>query len=63
MGIKLIGQSLGRYHLLERLGEGGMATVYKAFDTHLEREVAIKIIRNGAFPPQHLELIVNPMCK
>ena len=41
----LIGQSLGRYHILEQLGEGGMATVYKAYDTRLERDVAVKIIR------------------
>ena len=41
----LIGKSLGRYHILESLGQGGMATVYKAFDTSLERNVAIKIIR------------------
>jgi serine/threonine protein kinase len=41
----LIGQSLGRYHILEQIGEGGMATVYKAYDTHLEREVAVKVIR------------------
>jgi ABC-type transport system substrate-binding protein/tRNA A-37 threonylcarbamoyl transferase component Bud32 len=51
----LIGQSLGRYHILEQLGEGGMATVYKAYDTRLERDVAIKIIRRGAFPPDQLE--------
>jgi len=41
----LIGKELGRYHVIEPLGQGGMASVYKAFDTTLERFVAIKIIR------------------
>jgi serine/threonine protein kinase len=45
----LSGQDIGRYHIIEQLGEGGMATVYKAFDTRLERDVAIKVIRKDAF--------------
>ena len=55
----LIGKSLGRYHILEQLGEGGMAIVYKAYDTRLERDVAIKVIRRGAFPPDQLDHILK----
>jgi serine/threonine protein kinase len=55
----LIGQSIGRYHILEQLGEGGMATVYKAFDTRLERDVAIKVIRRNAFPVEQHELVLK----
>jgi serine/threonine protein kinase/Tol biopolymer transport system component len=55
----LIGQSIGRYRILDELGKGGMAIVYKAYDTRLEREVAIKFIRRGAFPPDQLDGILK----
>jgi serine/threonine-protein kinase len=35
---------LAKYELLEELGHGGMATVYRARDKRLEREVAVKVI-------------------
>jgi len=34
-----------RYVLHERIGEGGMARVYRAEDTHLQRSVAVKVFR------------------
>ncbi len=43
--LNLKGKDLGRYHLIEPLGEGGMAMVYKAYDATLDRNVAIKVIR------------------
>jgi hypothetical protein len=40
----LVGRSLGQYQIVQRLGEGGMATVYKAFQPSLNRYVAIKVL-------------------
>ncbi len=35
----------GRYRLISPVGEGGMATLWRAMDEQLEREVAVKILR------------------
>jgi len=41
----MIGRVVGNYEIVERLGEGGMGTVWRAVDVMLDREVAIKAIR------------------
>ena len=43
----MIGKELGRYLIVEALGEGGMAAVYKGYDRRLNRDVAIKVILRG----------------
>src|SRR5215469_5825869 len=47
-GDDLIGRTLGHCVISEILGVGGMATVYRARQEHLERDVAIKVL-----PPQY----------
>jgi serine/threonine-protein kinase len=39
-----VGQVLDKYELLERVGQGGMAIVYRGIDRSLKRTVAIKIL-------------------
>src|SRR6516165_5741862 len=47
-------EQFGRYRILRPLGDGGMGTVYLAFDTRLDREVALKVC-HVADDPRALE--------
>jgi tRNA A-37 threonylcarbamoyl transferase component Bud32 len=40
----LIGQTLGKYQIIEQVGKGGMATVFKAYQPGLDRHVAVKVL-------------------
>jgi len=44
--VDVLGEKLGRYELRERLGRGGMAAVYKGWDTNLDRWVAVKVLHD-----------------
>ena len=50
----MIGRVIGEYEIVQRVGEGGMGTVYKAWDRKFDRLVAIKVLspRPGAEPQQ-----------
>jgi len=48
----LTGQTIGPYRLVHKLGDGGLATVYKAYHARLDLDVALKCI--------HPQLVAAP---
>ena len=48
----MIGQNIGKYKVLDRVGRGGMGTVYRALDETLDREVAIKVLNADLNDPE-----------
>ena len=54
-----VGSRLGHYDVTALIGEGGMGQVYRATDTKLNRQVALKILTSGSttlrVPPHQLD--------
>jgi serine/threonine protein kinase len=42
-----VGQTIGPYRVMEQLGQGGMATVYKAYHASLDRYIAVKVLHQA----------------
>jgi serine/threonine protein kinase len=42
--LDLVGKQLGQYHIIDQIAKGGMATIYRAKQTSMGREVAIKVL-------------------
>ncbi len=43
----MVGTTISNYKVIEKIGRGGMGEVYRAEDTNLSREVAIKVVRTA----------------
>jgi serine/threonine-protein kinase len=57
---ELIGRRLGVFRLEAALGRGGMGAVYRAFDTNLERQVAVKVLAPSlAADPEYVQRFVR----
>jgi serine/threonine-protein kinase len=56
--LNLIGQAIGQYQIIEEIGRGGMAVIYRAEQPTIGRDVAIKFLRQG-LPGQEQNLLAR----
>jgi non-specific serine/threonine protein kinase len=54
MESSMIGKTLAHFHVLSEIGRGGMGQVYRALDSRLDREVAIKVLAPECASREHL---------
>jgi serine/threonine protein kinase len=52
--VSRVGQYIGNYRLIRRLGKGGFAEVYLGQHLHLPRQAAIKLLLNSSLTPSML---------
>ncbi len=56
----MIGHQIAQFKILEKLGEGGMGVVYRARDTQLERDVAVKVVcAEAMLDPQRRDRLIR----
>jgi serine/threonine protein kinase len=57
---ELIGKSVGQYQIVEQIGQGGMATIFKAYQPAIDRFVAIKVLpKEFAQDPNFLKRFIH----